>query len=93
MVVAVVAVGMVQMLADQEVRVVAVRNGFVATSGAVAVAAVVLAAHMTRRAVGGILGRDVETVLLDAIAARVVKASFVEVIGVASMPDHGVAAT
>src|SRR4051794_480601 len=91
-VVAVVAVGAVQVAVHQVVGVVAVRDRLVAAAGAVAVGRVVGAAG-----VGGGAGRrvgrvDGQHVLLDPGAGGVVQVAVVQVIDVAVVADGGVPA-
>ena len=91
-VVAVVAVGVVQVAIDQVIDVVAVRHRFVAAAGAVAVALGVLAAVVAGRAGRGVGAPDRQGVLLDRAAVLVVQVAVVQVVGVAVVLDGRVAA-
>ena len=62
-------------------------NHLVATARPVLVVLGMSAAIVLRRAVGGVLAADSQTVLLDALGAHVVHMSVVEVIDVAIMLD------
>lgn len=77
MVVAVGAVGVVQVPADEVVDVVAVRNPFVAAAVAVDVIAAVTAAGVIGRACGGVGVVDGDRVLDDEVAIRVVQVALV----------------
>lgn len=89
MVVAVVAVAVVQPAGDQVVDVVAVGHRVVATALAVGMARVAV-----RRigVPGGVLGVDRDHVLIDVALVRVVQMTFVQVVDVALVPDGGVTA-
>ena len=73
MVVAMVAVRVVQVAVDQVVDVVTVRDGFVAATGAMDVAGLVAAAFVLGRAAVGVGGRDRDHVLVDVVAMRMVQ--------------------
>ena len=90
-VVAVIAVRVVQMAADQVVGVVAMRDSFVAAAGAVLVGCVVAAAIVLRGAARGIDAADFELMLFDC-RVLVVQMAVVQVIDVAIVFDAGVAA-
>jgi hypothetical protein len=91
-VIAVIAVRVVQVAFDQVIDVVAVRNGFVAAARAVLVFLVVLAAIVLRSALGWVAGIDRELMLLDAAFGHVVQVAVVQVVHVAFVTDGGVAA-
>ncbi len=91
-VVAVVAVRMVQVAVDEVIDVVAIRDGFVAAAGAVNVLLVVAAAGMLGRARGRVAGVDREGVVVDMVAVHVVQVAVVQVVGVALVLHGGVAA-
>jgi hypothetical protein len=91
-VVAVVAVRVVQVAVDQVVGVVAVRHRFVAAAGTVAVALVVTAAGVLRGAIGRVGRADLDRMALDAAFAHVVQVAVVQVIDVVAVLDGGVAA-
>ena len=80
MVVAVVAVRVVQVAINEVVRVVAMRYGFVAV------------AVMIRGADVRVSGADGDTVFIDVVAVRMVQVAIVQVIDVAFVFDGGVTA-
>ena len=92
MVVAMVAVRVVQVAVDQVVDVVTVRDGFVAATGAMDVAGLVAAAFVLGRAAVGVGGRDGDHVLVDVVAMRMVQVAVVQVVDMTVMPDGRVAA-
>ena len=92
MVVAMVAVRVVQVAVDQVVDVVTVRDGFVAATGAMDVAGLVAAAFVLGRAAVGVGGRDRDHVLVDVVAMRMVQVAVVQVIDMTVMADGRVAA-
>jgi hypothetical protein len=91
-VVAVVAVRMVQVVVDQVVHVIPVRHGLMATIGAVLVALVMAATRMLRRARSRIRSGDRKGVLFDVVTLQVVQVAIVQVIDVAVVQNPGVAA-
>lgn len=92
MVVAVAAVGVVQVAFDQVVHVVAVGHRGVAAAGAVAVVGVVAGAQVLGRAFGGVLRVDRQLVFVDVVAVGVVQVAVVQVVHVAVVLDRGVTA-
>jgi hypothetical protein len=90
-IVAVVAVRMMQVSSDEVVDVVSVRHGFVAAAGAMLVGGIVGATSMGRRARRWVRCTNSERVLVDSVALRVVQVAVVEVVGVAVML-HGLVA-
>ena len=90
MVVAVVAVRVVQVPGDEVVDVVAVRNGSVATIGAVDVVLGVPAASVLRGAVCGVGFTHGQGVLFDACARDVVQVPIVDVVNMVAMLNGGV---
>jgi hypothetical protein len=91
MVVAVVPVRMMDVAADEVVRVIAVRNGFVTTPGSVPVFGTVATTVVSGRAVGWIRAADVEPMLRDAVlSVRMMQVSVVQVVGVTVVLDRGV---
>ncbi len=92
MVVAVVAVWVVEVVVDQVVDVVAVRHRFVPASGPVLVAGVVLGLVVSG-AFGGIGVADHDRVLVDPAVVGVVQVSVVEIVHMPVVTDGGVAAT
>jgi hypothetical protein len=91
-VVAVVAVGVVQVPVHQVIDVVAVRHRLVAAAGAVAVVLRVLAAVVGGGAARGVVGADRQGVFLHPAGAGVVKVPVVQVIDVALVVNAGVPA-
>ena len=92
MVVAVVAVRVVQVTIDEVVDVVAMRHRFVAATGAVHVSRFVAAAVVFRRAGVWVGGADGDAVFIDVVAVRMVQVAVVQVINVAFVFDGGVTA-
>lgn len=88
MVVAVVAVGVMEMVADEVVDVVVVRNRFVPAGLAVDMLGVMVGAAMVGRAAVGVLGVDREDMLVDVVAVGVVEMAAVQVIDVVAV-RHG----
>ena len=76
-IVAVVAVGVMEMSVDQIVDMVAVRHGFVAAPRPVPMALVVTATGMIRRAGPGIAIAHLNSVFVDVIAVRVMEMAIV----------------
>ena len=83
---------MVQVAVDQVIYMVTVRNGGMATAIAVDVIAVVIGAIMTAGALGGIVGIDVEAVLVDMVVVNVMQVPIVKVIDVVAVNDGLVSA-
>jgi hypothetical protein len=81
-IVAVVAVRMMQVSSDEVVDMVSVRHGFVATTGAMLVGRIVGTTSMGRRARGRVRCANRERVLVDSIDLRVVQMAVVEVVSV-----------
>ena len=92
-VVAVVAMGMVQVPTHDVVDMVAMGNGLVAAVGTVGVSGVMTAAGVGGGAVGGIVGVDGQAVFLDARGAHMVQVAVMKVIDMVAMPDRRVAAS
>ena len=90
-VVAVVAVGVVQVAVDQVVDMVAMGDGWMTAVGAVLVAFFVAAAGVLGSAVGGVGFVDGEGVFLDFVCFDVVQVAVVQVVDVAVVDDAGVA--
>jgi hypothetical protein len=86
-IVAVVAVWMVQPAVYEIVNMVAMRDGFVT-----AVWAVLMSAVVFRRAARGICRVDRDDMLVDVVLVHVMKVTIVKIVHVVSMPDRGVAA-
>ena len=92
MVVAVVAVRVVQVAIDEVVNVVAMRHRFMTAAGAVNVPGFVAAAVVVGRAGVRVGGADGDAVFIDVVAVRVVQVAVVQVVNVAVVLDGGVAA-
>ena len=92
MVVAVVAVRMMQMAIDEVIDVVAMRHRFVAAARAMHVAGFVAVAVMVGGADVRVGGADGDGVFIDVVAVRVVQVAAVQVINVAFVCDGGVTA-
>ena len=92
-VVAVAVVRVVQMAIHQIAGVVTVRNGFVAAAGAVHVVSRVAATDVAGSATVGILGGNLDGVVLDRTAfLLVMQVSVVQIVDVIAVLDGGVAA-
>ena len=92
MVVAVVAVRVVQVAITEVVSVVAMRYGFVSAAGAVYMSRFVAVAVMIWGADVRVGGADGDAVFIDVVAVRVVQVAVVQVINVAFVFDGGVTA-
>ena len=92
MVVAVVAVRVVQVAINEAVGVVAMRYGFVSAAGAVYMSRFVAVAVMIWGADVRVGGADGDAVFIDVVAVRVVQVAVVQVINVAFVFDGGVTA-
>jgi hypothetical protein len=91
-VVAVVAVRVVQVAFDKVVNVVAVGDGFMAATGAVDVLGIVAIASVGGGAVGRIGSGDVERVFIDMASVRVMQVTVVQVVDVVAVLDGGMPA-
>jgi len=91
MIVAVVAVGVVQAAIHQVIHMITVRNRFVAAVGTMRVPDL-RAGRDVRRALHGVCGVDGQRVFVVVIAVRVVEVTFVQIIRVAVVLERGVAA-
>ena len=91
-VVAVVAIGKVQMAVDKVVDVVAVRNGLVAAVGAMSVGSVMTATVVALSAASGVCLAYLEHVLIDMAFMRAVEVAVVEVVDMIVVLDGSVAA-
>jgi hypothetical protein len=92
-VVAVVAVLMMQVALHEVVGVVAVRNRVVTAAWSVAMAGVVAVTGVLRCAAGRVLRADLDPVLIDMAVVGMVEMAVVQVIDVAIVADRGVAAS
>jgi hypothetical protein len=91
MIIAMIAVRVVQVTTDQVVHVVAVRHSLVPTAWTMHMLLVVTVAGVLRGTAGRVLGRHLENVFVDMVSVNVVQVSIVEKIGVPVMVDGGVA--
>lgn len=91
-VVAVIAVRMVQMTVDQVIDMVAVRHRFVAAAGSVRMSCAVAGTMMLRRAAVRVGGADGDHVLVDMVAMHVVQMAVVQEIDVAFVAHRSVTA-
>jgi hypothetical protein len=92
MIIAVVAMSMVQVPIYEEIDMIAMRHLLVAAVRAVPVRLVVAAAAVAWRAGGRVLRRFRNRVLVHVVAVHVVQVTLVQVIDVAFVLDRGVAA-
>lgn len=88
MVVAVVAVRMVQVPLHEVVRVISVRDRLMAAVRAMLVGLVVTSASVLRRAAGRVGRRHFQTMLLDSPGAGVVHMAVMQVVGMPVMLDR-----
>lgn len=93
MIVAVIAVRVMQMAADQIIDVVAVGHRFVAAAGTVAMAFLVLAAIVIGRAAGRVDAADGQLMFLDASDAHVVQMPVMQIIDMILVLNRHMAAT
>jgi hypothetical protein len=91
-VVAVVAVRVVEVAVDEIVDMVAMRDAFVAAAGPVLVAGIVARAFVAGRAGGGIGLGDVNAVLVDMVAVRMMQMAVVQIVDVVAVLHSRVAA-
>jgi hypothetical protein len=93
-IVTVIAVWVVQVSMDKVVDMVAVRDGGVTATRTVHVIVGVGTTSMTRSTVGGVLTPDLESMLIDMVAVRMVEMAIVQVVDVSivsqrNMPTIG----
>lgn len=93
MVVAMVAVGEVQVAIDEVADVVTVRDGFMSASWSVDVAFLVAGADVTRCAAHGVRRAHPDNMLVDVAVVHVVQMSIVKVVDMIAMTHTGVAAS
>ena len=93
MVVAVAAMGKVQMPCDHIVHMIAMWNGLVTATSVMVVAGLMPVAGVGRGAGRGILTRDGERMLVNVVAMNVVQVTIMKVIGMTVMRHGLVAAT
>jgi hypothetical protein len=80
MIIAVIAVGVMQMTLHQVIDVITVGNGFVTATGTMLVRCIVAAAGMFRRANVGVLIADLQLVLINVSIVRMMQMTIVKVI-------------
>jgi hypothetical protein len=90
MVIAVIAMGMVEVALDEKIRVLAMRDCGMLATGRVLMAAFVRRALMLGRAHVGIGRVHVKAVLVNVIAVYAVEVAVMEVVGVAGVPHRHV---
>ncbi len=93
MIVAMIAVRMVQVAVHQVIHVVAVGNRLVAALRTMAMILLMAATGVLGRASSGVGRGDLQDVVINMVAMNVVQMAIVQVIGVAIVLDGGVAAT
>ncbi|HEY2438547.1 MAG TPA: hypothetical protein VGH93_15300 [Solirubrobacteraceae bacterium] len=91
MLVAVVAMRVVQVIADEVIDVVAMRHGLVPAALTMGMVALVALAAMVRGARVRPAGVDLEDVLVDMVAVRVMEMALVKVVDVIGVLDRRVA--
>ncbi len=91
MVIAVVAIRVMEMSVDQIVDVVSMRNGFVTAICAVLVRGIVSVALVSVGAIGGVRGVHFELVLIDVTLVKRMQMAVMQVIGMVVVNDSGVA--
>ena len=87
-----VAVRVMEVIADEVVEVIAVRHGFMPAVRAVDVRIAVSVAVVLRRAVGRVRGVHVDHVLVHVVAVRVVQVPVMQVVDVAFVLERDMAA-
>jgi hypothetical protein len=92
-IIAVIAVRVVQVTINQVVGMVSVGDGFVPALRAMPVSGIMSVTGMLRRARGGVPGVNFQAVFIDMIAVRGVQVAIVHIVGVIIMLDGGVTAT
>lgn len=93
MIIAVVAVGMVQVTIDQIVEMVAMGDDFMPASGTMDMFRIMTITRMRRCALRRVLGVDLQSMFFDlAVVADMMQVSVVQVIDMVAMPDAGVVA-
>jgi hypothetical protein len=88
-----IAVGVMEVAVDEVVDVVSMRHSLVAAIWPMDVIGVVAGTIVVGRAIGGIVGRHVQTMLVDVIAVGVMQVAIVKVVDVTVMNDRGVPAS
>ena len=92
MIVAMIAVRMMQMALDKIVGVLAMRHGWMTAVRAVNVPRLVALVPVRRRAMVRVSGADLDHVLIDAVAARAVQMPVMEIVDMVSVLDGDVSA-
>ena len=90
MIIAVLVVWEVEMAINKEIKMVSVRDGLMATGGAVDMSKLVTPARVGRGTVGGVLIGHSQDVFIDMPVMGVVQVAVVKVIRMALMGDHRV---
>lgn len=91
-VVAVIAVGMMQLALDQIIDMIAVRDRFMTTAGSMNMLCLMARMAERRRAAIWVLGVHLDRVLFDDVALLMVQMTVVKVVNVIAVLDRGVAA-
>ena len=92
MIVAVVAMGVMQMPVDEIVDVIAMRHRFVAAAGPVDMIGLMTGAAMLRRAGIGIPRRDIDLMLVDVILMRMMQMTVMQIVDMIAMAQRDVTA-
>jgi hypothetical protein len=92
-IIAVVAMRVVQVTVDMVVDMVAVRHRLVAAGGAVHMTRLMAAAAMLRSAARGIGAAHLDGVLVDMVAMRVMEMPVMQIVDMVAMANSGVPAT
>ena len=92
-IVAMIAMRVMQVAADAIIDVIAMRHRLVTAAGRVDMAGFMTGAAVIRGAAIGVFAGNLNHVLVDMIAMRVMQVTVVEIVGVAVMAHGGVAAT
>lgn len=87
MVIAMRAMGEVQMTGDQIIDMVSVRHGLMSAVRAMAMSGLMPLTAMGRRASSRVLHGDTEPMFIDMVTMRMMKMSVMEIVGVAIMGD------
>ena len=92
MIVAMIAVRMMQTTLDKIVGVLAMRHGWMTAVRAVNVPGLMALVPVRRRAMVRVSGADLDHVLIDAVAARAVQMAVMEIVDMVSVLDGDVSA-
>jgi hypothetical protein len=91
-IIAVIAVRMVQMTGDEIIDMIAVWNGFVTAAGSMNVSSIMSGAAMVGRASIRILAAHVNRMFVHVVAVRMMKVAIVDIIQMVAVADGNVAA-